>query len=62
MQINAQNAFATHQQAARAQKPASAPFEPPELKTQEKPAETQADAIAAPTGYVRPGTHIDIKV
>jgi len=60
MQISAQNVFAT--QAARAQKPATAPFEPPELKNQEKPAENQAATVPAPTVYVRPGTHIDIKV
>ena len=60
MKIAAQNVFAT--QAARAQKPAPAPFEPPELKTQEKPAAADATAMPAPTAYVRPGTHIDIKV
>jgi len=62
MQISAHNVLATQQQAARAQKPAAAPFEPPELKKQEPTAETDATAIPAPTGYVRPGTHVDIKV
>jgi len=60
MQISAQNVFAA--QASRAPKPASVPFEPPELKNPEKPVATEAAGAAKPAGYVRPGTHIDIKI
>jgi len=62
MEISAQNVFATQQQAARAQKPASVPFEPPELKPAEKATDPAATQAPAPTGYVRPGSQIDIKV
>jgi len=64
MQISAQNVFATQHQAAHAQKPASqpAPFEPPEFKQADKPAEGQGTHTPAPTGYVRPGSQVDIKI
>lgn len=37
----------------------AAPFEPPEFTPAAKPPEAQA---AAPASYVRPGTHIDLKI
>jgi hypothetical protein len=62
MQISTATVLASQQQ-ARAHKPEQpAGFEPLDFKqTAKAPAEKTAEA-AAPAGYVRPGTHIDIKV
>jgi len=64
MQISAPNFAASHQQAARPQKPASqpAPFEPLDFDKAERQSETEATAAIAPGIYVRPGSHVDIKI
>ncbi len=64
MQISAHSLLASQQQAAKPQKPASQPaaFAPLDFKQAEKPAEAQAAQMPPPTGPVRPGTHLDIKV
>lgn len=40
----------------------AAPFEPPEFTPAAKPPEAQAAQTTAPASYVRPGTHIDLKI
>lgn len=64
MQISAANLLASQQASRTAPRPAPAKepdaFEPLIFKQTAKPqAET---APAAPSAYVRPGTHLDIKV
>ena len=62
MHISTANVPASQQEAARAHRPAPQPagFEPLDFKQTQKPAVEPPSS--APTGYVRPGTRVDIKV